>query len=322
MYVNKQESDILNTLLSKPFENQRVLAKNSGHSLGIVNRSIKELISQGYLNESIELTIKAKEEVCKNTPKQAVILAAGFGMRMVPINTEVPKGLLEINGEPLIERIINQLHDIGIKKIYIVVGFMKEKYEYLIDEYGVELVVNPNYATKNNLHSIRLVKSHLENSYIIPCDIWCDRNPFNQYEFYSWYMVSDLVDDESTVRVNRKEELVLVPENSSGNAMIGICYLIKEDADFVAKRIDELCKDSRYDNVFWEEALCIKDKMIVAARVVNSSDVVEINTYEQLREIDCNSYFLVKEKNTSCVFLEREQNNLSRGNKKRLFIIL
>ena len=187
MYVNKQESDILNTLLSKPFENQRVLAKDSGHSLGIVNRSIKELISQGYLNESVKITTKAKEEVRKNTPKQAIILAAGFGMRMVPINTEVPKGLLEINGEPLIERIINQLHDIGIKKIYIVVGFMKEKYEYLIDEYGVELVVNPNYATKNNLHSIRLVKSHLENSYIIPCDIWCDRNPSSTaISFYSF----------------------------------------------------------------------------------------------------------------------------------------
>lgn len=287
--MNKQESDILNTLLSKPFENQRVLAKDSGHSLGIVNRSLKELISQGYLNESIELTTKAKEEVRKNTPKQAIILAAGFGMRMVPINTEVTKGLLEINGEPLVERIINQLHEVGIKKIYIVVGFMKEKYEYLIDEYGVELIVNPYYATKNNLHSIKLVKTHLENSYIIPCDIWCDQNPFNQHEFYSWYMVSDLVDDESTVRVNRKEELVLIPENTSGNAMIGICYLVKEDADIVSKRIDELCKNSRYDNVFWEETLFNKDKMIVAAHVVNSSEVVEINTYEQLREIDCNS---------------------------------
>lgn len=289
IHMNKQESDILNTLLSKPFENQRVLAKDSGHSLGIVNRSLKELISQGYLNESIELTTKAKEEVRKNTPKQAIILAAGFGMRMVPINTEVTKGLLEINGEPLVERIINQLHEVGIKKIYIVVGFMKEKYEYLIDEYGVELIVNPYYATKNNLHSIKLVKTHLENSYIIPCDIWCDQNPFNQHEFYSWYMVSDLVDDESTVRVNRKEELVLIPENTSGNAMIGICYLVKEDADIVSKRIDELCKNSRYDNVFWEETLFNKDKIIVAAHVVNSSEVVEINTYEQLREIDCNS---------------------------------
>lgn len=47
-----------------------------------------------------------------------------------------------------------------------------------MDEYGVELVVNPDYAAKNNLHSLRLVKEHLENAYIVPCDIWCDRNPF------------------------------------------------------------------------------------------------------------------------------------------------
>lgn len=44
-----------------------------------------------------------------------------------PINTEMPKGLLEVNGEALIERIIKQLHEVGIKEIYVVVGFMKEK---------------------------------------------------------------------------------------------------------------------------------------------------------------------------------------------------
>ena len=89
-------------------------------------------------------------------------------MRMVPINMEMPKGLLEVNGEPFIERIIKQLHEVGIKEIYVVVGFMKEKYEYLIDEYGVELVVNADYAAKNKLHSVKLAKEHLENVYIIP----------------------------------------------------------------------------------------------------------------------------------------------------------
>ena len=68
------------------------------------------------------------------------------------------------------------------------------KYEYLIDEYGVDLVVNPEYAIKNNLHSMRLVSKHLSNAYIIPCDIWCQYNPFHWHELYSWYMVSDLVD--------------------------------------------------------------------------------------------------------------------------------
>ena len=206
--MNKQESDILNTLLLESFVNQRILAEISGHSLGVVNRSLKELMKDEYLDEELRPTMKALTEFRQKMPQRAVILAAGFGMRMVPINTEITKGLLEVNGEPLIERIIKQLHEVGIKEIYVVVGFMKEKYEYLIDEYGVELVVNADYAGKNNLYSMNLVREHLENAYVIPCDIWCDRNPFHRHEMYSWYMVSDLVDNESTVRVNRKMELV------------------------------------------------------------------------------------------------------------------
>ena len=310
--MNKQESDIMNTLLLEPFINQRILAEVSGHSLGVVNRSLKELIKMDYLDDDIRPTGKALREFKEKTPKRAIILAAGFGMRMVPINTEMPKGLLEVNGEPLIERIIKQLHEVGIREIYIVVGFMKEKYEYLIDEYEVELIVNTEYAAKNNLYSLKLVKDHLENSYIIPCDIWCDRNPFHRHELYSWYMVSDLVDNESNVRVNRKMELVIVPENSGGNAMIGICYLVKEDADLVKKRVEELCRNQRYDGSFWEEALYQKDRMIVAARVVLSVDVVEINTYEQLREIDSNSNQLKTDAiQVICQVLEANQDEVT-----------
>lgn len=287
--MNIQESNILNTLLQDPFINQRILSEVSGHSLEVVNRSLKELMKEGYLDESIQLTPKAATEFRQKAPQRAIILAAGFGMRMVPINLEMPKGLLEVNGEPLIERTIKQLHEVGIREIYIVVGFMKERYEYLIDEYGVELVVNQEYASKNNLHSVNLVKEHLDNAYVIPCDIWCDCNQYHRHELYSWYMVSDFVDNESSVRVNRKMELVTVPENAGGNAMIGICYLVKEDAVIVRKRIEELCQNQRYDGAFWEEALYRQGRMTVAARVVHSSDVVEINTYEQLREIDSDS---------------------------------
>ena len=145
----------------EPFINQRILAEVSGHSLGVVNRSLKGLIKMDYLDDDIRPTGKALREFKEKTPKRAIILAAGFGMRMVPINTEMPKGLLEVNVEPLIERIIKQLHEVGIRKTYIVIGFMKEKYEYLIDEYEVDLIVNTEYAAKNNLHSLKLVKEHL-----------------------------------------------------------------------------------------------------------------------------------------------------------------
>ena len=70
---------------------------------------------------------KSMAEIEDKRPRRATILAAGFGMRMVPINTETPKGLLEVNGEPLIERAIRQLQEVGIREIYVVVGFLKER---------------------------------------------------------------------------------------------------------------------------------------------------------------------------------------------------
>lgn len=286
MFKNKQENDVLKVLFSEPYINQRILAQSSGHSLGVVNRSVRRLMENGYLDGQLKPTLKARQEYQDKEPRNAVILAAGFGMRMVPINRELPKGLLEVNNEPLIERQIRQLQKVGITEIYIIVGFLKEKYEYLIDKYKVKLIFNPNYAAKNNLHSLRLVAEYLSNTYIVPCDIWCDQNPFSRHELYSWYMVSDIVDNDSDVRVNRKMELVSVPKLSGGNAMTGIAYLLKEECVLVRKRLEELCQDSRNDNAFWEITLYDNGKMIVPARVVHAFDVAEINTYEQLRELD------------------------------------
>ena len=184
--MNRQEYDILQNIYLNQFENQRILAKQSGHSLGIVNRSLKSLTIQGYIDEQIQPTNKTIRELREKSPKNAIILAAGFGMRMVPINTQYPKALIEVDGQPIIERSINQLNSIGVKDIYIVVGYMKEQFEYLIDEYKVKLIVNEKYAEKNNLHSLRLAADYLSNTYIIPCDIWCDKNPFHRYELYSW----------------------------------------------------------------------------------------------------------------------------------------
>ena len=289
--MNIQESDILKTLLYEPFVNQRMLAEKSGHSLGVVNKSLKHLIKEGYLDENMHLTHLARETFDECKPRNAIILAAGFGMRMVPINLTTPKALLEVNGERLIDRLITQLQETGINDITVVVGFMKENFEYLIDEFGVNLVVNPDYASRNNLHSLALVTNKIHNTYIVPCDIWCEINPFSTTELYSWYMVSDLIEEESSVRVNRKTELVKIPEDAGGNAMIGIAYLVESEAGIVREKLKKM-DNEKYANCFWEETLYKKDRMIVQSKVAKSLDVIEINTYEQLRDLDSDSNHL------------------------------
>ena len=287
--MNRRESDILSCIADGTFSNQRSLAQASGYSLGAVNQTLRSLEEKGYLKPAGEATELARTFLEQAHPQNAVILAAGFGMRMAPINTEAPKGLLEVNGEPLIERTIRQLREAGVQKICVVVGFLKEMYEYLIDEYDVELVVAADYAAKNNLHSLNCASRFLKNCYIVPCDIWCEKSPYHATEPYSWYMVSDEVDDSSTVRVNRKRELVPVAAGKGGNTMIGIAYFTQEDGRLLAERVSALCKDARYDHSFWESAIFGKAGLEVQSCVVGADKVVEINTYEQLRELDKNS---------------------------------
>lgn len=284
--MNKQEADILMEIQQEQFATQRMLSEATKYSLGIVNKSLHNLKNQGYINEDNKLTDKARKDLNNKSPQNAIILAAGLGMRMVPINMQIPKALIEVKGEILIERIIKHLHETGITEIYVVVGFMKEEFEYLIDEYGVKLIVNDEYSHKNNLHSLYLAASHLKNTYIVPCDIWCEKNPFNKYELYSWYMVSDRMDKNSDVRVNRKWELVRSEGEETGNRMIGITYLLEEQSKIVQKQLERFDKISSYNESFWEIALYESNRMVVQARVVNAKRYVEINTYEQLRELD------------------------------------
>ena len=68
--------------------------------------------------------------------------------------------------------------------------------------------------------------------------------------------------------------------------MVGISYLVGEQSKVVRERLKAWDGNPKYDEYFWEETLYDKDRMIVQARVVHANNVVEINTYEQLRELD------------------------------------
>ena len=290
------DKDILLTISKHGYSNQRKLMDHSGYSIGSVNKSISALTEEGMLDESMKLTKKAKAYLKDCSPKNAVILAAGYGMRMVPINTETPKGLLTVDNVPLIERTIEQLHEVGITDITMVVGFMMEFYDYLVDKYGVKMIYNNDYAEKNNLHSLKLAAKKISSTYIVPCDIWSENNPFSKTEAYSWYMVSDLLDEESWIRVNRKSELVRVNGEARrddlskvGNRMIGIAYVCEEEAEILRENLMSLDEKPNYNDSFWEEAAFRKDRMFLNARVVSHNETTEINTYEQLRELDSES---------------------------------
>lgn len=285
--MNKCCYDVLLQLKNYGFENQRLLAEQCDYSLGGINKALTQLKAEEYISCDYLLTKKGIKKIEDNSPKNAVILAAGRGMRMVPINLENPKALVEVKGKALIEHQIEQLQAVGVNEIYIIVGFLKENFEYLIDKYDVKLIVNMDYDKKNNLASLAKAADFIGNTYIVPCDLWCVENPFSKTEAYSWYMMSNEADNSSGNFVNKKMQVV--KSKKTGQRMIGISYISKNDSKQFIKKLKSMATSDNYDDCFWEEACYDDNKMLQFAKVVDGKKFVEINTYENLRSIDSDS---------------------------------
>lgn len=117
----------------------------------------------------------------------AVIMAAGASSRFAPLSYEIPKGLVEVHGEILIERQIRQLQNAGIPEIYVVVGYKAEQFTYLAEKFGVHIIYNNEYLTRNNHSSIYAARRIIRNSFICSADNYFTSNPFASTVDESYY---------------------------------------------------------------------------------------------------------------------------------------
>lgn len=203
---------ICRSIWEHPGITQRELGQLLSLSLGTVNHLIKECLTLGYVEteggKSCSLTEKGRAFLEQFRVDGAVVLAAGFGSRFVPLTFEMPKGLLEVFGERMVERQICQLHEAGVKDITVVVGYLKEKFEYLIDKYQVKLLYNPEYSCKNTLATVYRARDLFKgrNVYLLSSDNWLRENMYHAYECGAWYSLSHTEGDTSEwcVSFNKK----------------------------------------------------------------------------------------------------------------------
>lgn len=91
---------------------------------------------------------------------RALILAAGSGTRMGELTRDRPKGLLPVNGQPLVAHQINNLRKTGIDDITIIAGYLAEKFA----GFNAEVVTNPEYATTNMVASMICAQDHFQDA--------------------------------------------------------------------------------------------------------------------------------------------------------------
>lgn len=138
-------------------------------------------------NKDYFLTEKGIQWLKAYRVENAIILASGYGSRFIPFTYDTPHGLLEVRGEPLVERQIKQLKKVGIHDITVVVGYYAEQFDYLKDLYNVELVYNPNFKDDFDISSLSLVSDQLARTYVLTADLYIGDWVLKQHAYRSWY---------------------------------------------------------------------------------------------------------------------------------------
>ncbi len=283
---------VLAELLDDSGLSQRELARRCRLSLGTVNRTIHYARGEGWLaagDPSWSVTEAGLSYLEPYRVKNAIVLAAGFGSRCVPLTYETPKGLLKVKGQPMLERQIEQLLAKGIEEIILVVGYMKEAFDYLIDKYGVQLIFNPDYATANNYASLYQAADYLDNSYILVADNWMEKNIFNPYEPSSWYscLYFEGETEEWCVETTASGLIKSIHIGGSDSlALVGPAYFDRAFSARFKPLLEETYGKAYAADYYWENIL--KDHLdeLPMKANIQTGNVHEFENLEELRAYD------------------------------------
>lgn len=220
----------------------------------------------------------------------AVIMAAGTASRFAPLSYERPKALISVRGEVLIERQIRQLKEAGISEIYIVVGYKAEMFYYLEEKFGVHLVNNPDYLTRNNNASIYAVKDILRNTYVCSSDNYFFENPFEKEVSDCYYsaLYSEGYTDEWCITYGDDEIITGAKVGGEDSwYMMGHTFW---DEKFSRKFVEIL--EAEYElpetaNLLWESIYTNHtDELKMKIRKYSDDVIFEFDTLDELRKFD------------------------------------
>ena len=274
---------------------QRSLAKDLDVSLGVVNKTINELIEMELLvkngSSNYEVTLKGYEWLQPHQVKRAVFMAAGFGSRMVPVTLNTPKPLILVHGKRIIETLLDAVVSAGIEEIVIVRGYLGEQFDVLLKKYPhIRFIENPLYNEANNISSAFLAKDLLENAYVLESDLVL-YNPklIRKYEYTTNYlgMKVDVTDDWCFYT---KKDFIskLAVGGEDCHHMFGISYWSKDDGQKMAHDIEKVYRMPGGKEKYWDEVAlreCISNYQI-RVRPVYKGDIIEIDTYNELKAVD------------------------------------
>jgi CTP:phosphocholine cytidylyltransferase-like protein len=292
MSLTKNQFDVLKDLESiRTSQVQRVVAERTGRSLGTINRVFRELTQQGYL-ENGHITEAGLNALEPYRVKRMIILAAGFGERMLPLTLNTPKPLIRVNGLRIIDTLLDAAHTAGIDEIYIVRGYLAEQFDQLLYKYPeIRFLHNPYFHETNNISSVFVAREYLSSAYIVEGDLLL-HNPalVERYQYESNYLGVPVskTDDWCVHTSGRYIERIAVG-GIDCHHLFGISYWNDEDGARLAQDVETVFMEQPGGKQrMWDQVAidyfpgCYR----LTVRPCTFDDIAELDTYHELCAID------------------------------------
>jgi len=103
---------------------------------------------------------------------KAIILAAGKGERLQPYTKDIPKCLLTLDDQTILEHQINHLKSCEFEEVSVVVGFANQKVEAFLGNYDslgmkINTIYNPFWESTNSLFSLWAARFELDSDVVL-----------------------------------------------------------------------------------------------------------------------------------------------------------
>ncbi|MEQ2578797.1 NTP transferase domain-containing protein [Hominiventricola aquisgranensis] len=234
---------------------------------------------------------------------KAIIMAAGLGKRMQPVTLETPKPLIKVNGVRMIDTVIRGLHANGITDIYIVIGYLKEQFKILTEEYsGVTLIENPFYGTCNNISSLYVARAYLEDTIILDGDQIIYNSDILSPEFERSGYNSVWTDGETDEWLQTVEDGIVTACSRTGGKggwqLYSISRWTAEDGRKLKHFLEVEFEEKQNRQIYWDDVamFCYPNDFKLGIRPMNASDIIEVDNLSELIALDA-SYEKYAEEN-------------------------